>query len=229
MAGGYPYVWAEQQYGDPSRAFAKYLFTYHETAEQWRTWSEWGDHFVSDVIEPVYFRLANDISWNIYWISVLKEEELKKVDPRQRIAFTSNTEYTRNLLLSLEHLSDAIPIGRITVDTMQEELQQPGDIWLKQLEDKAWAFAWTSMRKGNWMPIWPENRKNRRLQFLQAMTWLVNALLRYVLFSFLKDTAPTATKKLEYSVPKGQSALWVQRFWKNLSALSNRVGFDGRG
>ena len=96
-----PYVWAEQQYGDPSRAFAKYLFTYHETAEQWRTWSEWGDHFVSDVIEPVYFRLANDISWNIYWISVLKEEELKKVDPRQRIAFTSNTEYTRNLLLSL--------------------------------------------------------------------------------------------------------------------------------
>ena len=136
-----PYVWAEQQYGDPSRAFAKYLFTYHETAEQWRTWSEWGDHFVSDVIEPVYFRLANDISWNIYWISVLKEEELKKVDPRQRIAFTSNTEYTRNLLLSLEHLSDAIPIGRITVDTMQEELQQPGDIWLKQLEDKGLGFC----------------------------------------------------------------------------------------
>lgn len=99
-----------------------------------------GGHFVSDVIEPVYFRLANDISWNIYWISVLKEEELKKVDPRQRIAFTSNTEYTRNLLLSLEHLSDAIPIGRITVDTMQEELQQPGDIWLKQLEDKGLGF-----------------------------------------------------------------------------------------
>ena len=80
-----PYVWAEQQYGDPSRAFAKYLFTYHETAEQWRTWSEWGDHFVSDVIEPVYFRLANDISWNIYWISVLKGTEKSRSQATDRL------------------------------------------------------------------------------------------------------------------------------------------------
>ena len=144
-----PYIWAEQRYGGPPRVFANYLFTYHETAEQWCKWTEWGDRFVSDVIEPVYFRLANDISWNIYWISVLREEELQKIDSRQRIVFTSNTEYTRNLLLSLEHLSDAIPIGRISVDTTGEEMQQPSDIWLTQLEDKGLSFCLDEYAKKN--------------------------------------------------------------------------------
>lgn len=76
------YIWADQLYGDPPRVLAKYLFTYHMTAAQWHQWNEWGDRFVSEVIEPIYFRLANDISWNIYWVSVLSEEELRKIDPR---------------------------------------------------------------------------------------------------------------------------------------------------
>lgn len=146
---GIPYIWANQQYGAPHRVFAYYLFTYHETAEQWRKWTEWGDHFVSEVIEPVYFRLANDISWNIYWISVLREEELRKVDPRHQIAFTSNTEYTRNLLFSLEHLSEAIPIGRISVDATDEKVQQPSDIWLTQLENKGMSFCLDEYAKKN--------------------------------------------------------------------------------
>lgn len=108
-----------------------------------------GDHFVSEVIEPVYFRLANDISWNIYWISVLREEELRKVDPRHQIAFTSNTEYTRNLLFSLEHLSEAIPIGRISVDATDEKVQQPSDIWLTQLENKGMSFCLDEYAKKN--------------------------------------------------------------------------------
>lgn len=144
-----PYIWADQRYGDPPRVFAKYLFTYHETAAQWHQWSEWGDRLVSEVIEPVYFRLANDTSWNIYWVSVLREEELKKVDPRQQAVFTSNTEYTRNLILSLEHLSGAIPIGRVSVDATGKEIEQPSDVWLTQLEGKGLGFCLEAYAKKN--------------------------------------------------------------------------------
>lgn len=136
-----PYVWADQLYGDPPRVLAKYLFTYHTTAAQWQHWNEWGDRFVSEIIEPVYFRLANDTSWNIYWVSVLSEEELQKIDPRQQIVFTSNTEYTRNLILSLEHLSESIPIGRISTDTTDKEMAQPIDDWSARLESEGLGFC----------------------------------------------------------------------------------------
>lgn len=143
------YIWADQLYGDPPRVLAKYLFTYHVTAAQWHQWNEWGDRFVSEVIEPIYFRLANDISWNIYWVSVLSEEELRKINPQQRIVFTSNTEYTRNLLLSLEHLSESIPIGRISVDITGREMEQPSDDWTAQLEGKGLSFCLDEYAKKN--------------------------------------------------------------------------------
>ena len=143
------YIWADQLYGDPPKVLAKYLFTYHMTAVQWHRWNEWGDRFVSEVIEPIYFRLANDISWNIYWVSVLSEKELRKIDPQQRIVFTSNTEYTRNLLLPLEHLSDSIPIGRISVDITGREIEQPSDAWTSQLEGKGLSFCLDEYTKKN--------------------------------------------------------------------------------
>jgi len=135
-----PYVWADQQYGDPPKAFAKYLFTYTNAA-QWHLWDEWGDGFVSEVIEPVYFQLANDISWNIYWVSVLNETELCQIDTQQRISFSSNTEYTRNLLIPLENLANSIPIGRIATDTIDGEMTLPSDVWMAQLDAEGLDFC----------------------------------------------------------------------------------------
>lgn len=195
-----PYVWANQQYGDPHRVFAYYLFTYHETAEQWRKWTEWGDRFVSDVIEPVYFRLANDISWNIYWISVLREEELQKVDSRQRIVFTSNTEYTKNLLLSLEHLSDAIPIGRISVDTTGEELQQPSDIWVTHLEDKGLSFCLDEYTKKNLDAYLNGKIESRRVEETSRKIVTNQHITKLCAISIPKEFRPHCYPK-DWSIP----------------------------
>ncbi len=137
---GIPFIWADQLYGDPPKAFAKYLFTYTNAA-QWSRWDEWGDGFVSEVIEPVYFQTANDISWNIYWVSVLNEAELRQIDIQQRISFSSNTEYTRNLLIPLEHLANSIPIGRIAADTIGGEMALPSDDWMTQLDAEDLGFC----------------------------------------------------------------------------------------
>lgn len=135
-----PYLWADYVYAPSGQRFAKYLFTYI-TAEQWRRWPQWDDDFVREVIEPVYFQQIDDTSWNIYWISVMPEHQLHEMDIQQRITFSSNTEYTRNLIVPMEHLSDAIPVGHIKARDGGEELRDPADDWLQQLEPEALEFC----------------------------------------------------------------------------------------
>lgn len=135
-----PYTWADNLYGMPSRAFAKYLFTFTD-AEQWNQWEQWGDNFVTEVIEPVYFQQVGDISWNLYWVSVLKEAQFNQIDTQQKIAFSSNTEYTRNLMVPLERLEDFIPVGRIQAYLSSKEVQLPDEIWMNQLEPKGLSFC----------------------------------------------------------------------------------------
>lgn len=137
---GIPIVWADDLYGESELPFAKYLFTFMD-AIQWNQWEQWGDSFVTEVIEPVYYQLANDISWNLYWISVLDEEQLSQIDPSQMLSFSSNTEYTRNLMVPLEHLSEWIPMGRIPEDGTEKEIVAPSAIWLEQLDREGLAFC----------------------------------------------------------------------------------------
>ena len=135
-----PYVWANALYGGFKQPFAKYIFTYTD-AKQWSQWDQWGDSFVTEVIEPVYFQLANDISWNLYWISVLEDAEMREVDIQQRIAFSSNTEYTRNLMVPAERLSEFIPVGRIQMEVSKEEILLPSECWLEQLDKNDLCFC----------------------------------------------------------------------------------------
>lgn len=137
---GIPYLWADDLYGEPGRPVARYLFTFTDAA-QWNRWEQWGDSFVTEVIEPVYFQTANDISWNLYWISILEEEQLSRIDPRQRLSFSSNTEYTRNLMVTLERLPEWVPVGRISEDETDGEIASPGESWLEQLEQQGLAFC----------------------------------------------------------------------------------------
>lgn len=135
-----PYIWADHSYGEPEKTFAKYLYTFTD-AVYWSRWDEWSDSFISDVIEPMYFHLANDVSWNLYWISVLEESELCKIDAQQKIIFSSNTEYTRNLMISLEHLSTFIPVGKITMNSGTRTITQPSDDWIEMLDKKGLTFC----------------------------------------------------------------------------------------
>lgn len=125
-----PYGWADSWYRDPECVFAKYLFTF-TTAEQWNQMYVAWESFVAEVIEPAYFQLANDISWNLYWVSVLEDEQINQLDPQQRLSFCSNTEYTRNLIVPLEQLSQFVPVGRIHLAPAREGMQIPSEIWAR--------------------------------------------------------------------------------------------------
>lgn len=135
---GIEYGWADYIYH--GTVLAKYIFTFTNAAQ----WNELYDRqvdFVSEIIEPVYFQQANDISWNLYWVAVLAEDELKQLDLQKRLIFSSNTEFTRNLVVSLEQLPNYVPVGHISVSQTVENLVQPVDIWTEALEQEDLTFC----------------------------------------------------------------------------------------
>lgn len=135
-----PYLWANHIYEPSGKCFAKYLFTYI-TAAQWQQWPQWDDDFVSDIIEPAYFQQTDDTCWNIYWVSVMPESQFAKMDIQQRIIFSSNTEYTRNFIVPMEHLADMIPVGHIRAQPGSKGLQDPVEDWFQKLEPEGLDFC----------------------------------------------------------------------------------------
>ena len=111
---GIEYGWADCIY--QGITFAKYIFTFTD-AVQWNKKKKKQAEFMSEIIEPVYFQQANDISWNLYWAAVLAEEQLQQLDLQKRLTFSSNTKFTRNLVVSLEQLPPSLSLSLLFVCT----------------------------------------------------------------------------------------------------------------
>ena len=135
---GIEYGWADCIY--QGITFAKYIFTFTD-AVQWNMLYEKQAEFMSEIIEPVYFQQANDISWNLYWAAVLAEEQLQQLDLQKRLTFSSNTKFTRNLVVSLEQLPNRIPVGRVPLSRPAQDLPQPVDAWTDTLERDGLSFC----------------------------------------------------------------------------------------
>lgn len=138
---GIPYCWADYTFDGEgtSSVIAKYLFTFTD-AEEWNVLFSSREEFISDCIIPCFFAQNGDISWNLYWISVLEQEQLERLDVQKRILFSGNTEYTRNFLAPLEHLQDSVPAGRVPLPTSAEYIPMPGEDWFQQLDPCGMAF-----------------------------------------------------------------------------------------
>lgn len=139
---GIPYCWADYTINGEgtSSVIAKYLFTFTD-AEEWNVLFSSREEFISDCIIPCFFAQNGDISWNLYWISVLEQEQLERLDVQKRILFSGNTEYTRNFLAPLEHLQDSVPAGRVPLPTSAEYIPMPGEDWFQQLDPWGMAFC----------------------------------------------------------------------------------------
>lgn len=135
---GIEFGWADYIYQGVT--LARYIFTFTDAA-QWNVLYERQAEFMSEIIEPVYFQQASDISWNLYWVAVLAEEQLQRLDLQKRLTFSGNTEFTRNLVVSLEQLPSRIPVGRVPLSRPAGDLPQPADIWTDALYRDGFGFC----------------------------------------------------------------------------------------
>lgn len=138
MWNGIEFGWADYIY--QGITLARYIFTFTDAA-QWNMLYERQAEFMSEIIEPVYFQQASDISWNLYWVAVLTEEQLQRLDLQKRLTFSSNTEFTRNLVVSLEQLPNRIPVGRVSLSWPAGDLPQPADVWTDALNRDGFGFC----------------------------------------------------------------------------------------
>lgn len=140
---GIEFGWADYIY--QGITLARYIFTFTDAA-QWNVLYERQAEFMSEIIEPVYFQQASDISWNLYWVAVLAEEQLQRLDLQKRLTFSSNTEFTRNLIVSLEQLPSRIPVGRVSLSRPAGDLPQPVDVWTDALDPDDFGFCLSEYR-----------------------------------------------------------------------------------
>lgn len=150
------YFWADRKF--KGNIFSKYLITYC-TKDAWeKNLFDEASTFVPEVIEPQYYSLANDLSWNLYWISILDEAEFEALDIHQRLTHTSNTEFTRNFVFSREHISKHLPIGTLLSNDVQE-IQAPQDQWIPSLWLNNNLFCLENFENGIWDMFWKEGEK----------------------------------------------------------------------
>lgn len=143
---GIVYLWAEARYR--AQTFAKYVFTYSDY-EQWKNQLYDNDDFSEEIIEPQYFSLADDLSWNLYWISLLEQEEYEKVLLQERSEHESNTEFTRNFVFSTKEICERIPVCLVKAGTM-ENFDTPEEDWLEILKEDGNEFCLKEFSNCTW-------------------------------------------------------------------------------
>lgn len=150
------YFWADRKFkGD---IFSKYLITYC-TKDAWeKNLFDEASTFVSEVIEPQYYSLANDLSWNLYWISMLDAAEFEALNIHQLLTHTSNTEFTRNFVISREDISKHLPIGTLLSNDVQE-IHAPQDQWIPILWQNNNLFCLEKFENGIWDMYWKGGEK----------------------------------------------------------------------
>lgn len=128
------YVWADYFYMPGKNVVAKYLFI-HIDRSNWTTLLNQNREFISDIIEPVYYSLNNDLRWNLYFICIADDDELRKIDRYEKRNFENNRKYTRNFLIPGSQIEKRIPVGRVFRETAAGETVYPAEEWRKALTE----------------------------------------------------------------------------------------------
>lgn len=147
----FSYLWVDYQYSATNTIVARYLLL-PVSAKEWGDFHANYERFVSDVIEPAYYALRNDLRWNLYLIVVLDDGEYQKVDYHTRYLFESNIEYTRNIIIKSSMLNDRLPINRESQTFVSKDPVYPIDDWCSALGEYYFCLK----------PFSEENLKNLR-------------------------------------------------------------------
>lgn len=87
------------------------------------------EDFVRAIVEPVFYELRNDLSWNLYLVCVLSDTDYEKVSIEDRVRFSNNKDYTRNIFIKHSKFKQEIPVGRIVSMKETEIIENPIDSW----------------------------------------------------------------------------------------------------
>jgi len=92
-------------------------------------------------LEPIFFELEGDLSWNLYLVCVLPSEEYEKISSEELVEFERNEKYARKLVINEMHFNKLIPVGKVITGDSTKEIVDPIDDWYKELNDNGMTFC----------------------------------------------------------------------------------------
>ena len=135
-----PYIWCDYMYQHTDTIIAKYIFLQVDK-NSWNTIIANRKQLMSDVIEQEYYKLDNDLRWNLYLICVINDQDYLIIDPYEKQGFENNILYTRNYLISDSSIEKRIPIGKVLMGSNKFTIQYPIDEWQSQLGEYSFCMA----------------------------------------------------------------------------------------
>ena len=92
-------------------------------------------------LEPVFFELEGDLSWNLYFVCVLPSGEYEKIASEELVEFERNEKYARKLVINEMHFNNLIPVGKVITGDSTKEIVDPIDDWYKELNENGMTFC----------------------------------------------------------------------------------------
>ncbi|WP_129724461.1 LuxR C-terminal-related transcriptional regulator [Xylanivirga thermophila] len=98
-------------------------------------------------LEPIFFDLVGDLSWNLYLVCVLPSEDYRKISSEELVEFEKNEKYARKLVISELYFSKLIPVGKVIIEDSIREIIDPIDEWYKELNKNGMVFCFDAYSK----------------------------------------------------------------------------------
>lgn len=137
---GKPVYWGDYICPGTQRIAERYCFVQTDYGF-WREKIFHADEFISQITEPAFYQLRNDLRWNLYLVCVFEKKEFDKIPLEEYLEFEQNTEYTRNFLVEESAFLRAIPSGRVFEEKEGIETPTPWQDWNEILEQDGLGFC----------------------------------------------------------------------------------------
>lgn len=93
------------------------------------------------LLEPIFFELEGDLSWNLYFVCVLPSGEYERISSEELVEFERNEKYARKLVINEKHFNKLIPVGKVITEDSTKEIVDPIDDWYKVLNENGMTFC----------------------------------------------------------------------------------------
>lgn len=127
-------IWAN--YVVSGKIISKYLIKYvkAEFINKIAGNDEYQKQLEKGYLEPVFFNIEGDLSWNIYLVFVLDTTEFESLKLKDKLLVENNENYARKIVISEKDFLKYIPVGQIVNNDKDELTNDPIEEWSNQLE-----------------------------------------------------------------------------------------------
>lgn len=97
--------------------------------------------FELNYIEPIFMDINGDLSWNLYLVFVLLQEDYKQLSSENKSMVERGAEYARKLVISETQFSQFVPVGRLENADPKIVFDEPIQDWIHTLSGSQMGFC----------------------------------------------------------------------------------------